>query len=87
MSTTVTIDGAGRLVLPKPVREHHGLGPGSELELDDTEGDIRLRPVVTRSPLREVHGLLVYTGRFSEETADPVRADRQARLRHVTGRS
>lgn len=84
MSTTLTIDGAGRLVLPKPVRDHHGLGPGSELELEDTEGEIRLRPVMTHAPLREVHGLLVYTGRFSEPTTDAVRADRRVRLRHVT---
>lgn len=85
MSTTLTIDAAGRIVLPKRVREHHGLGPGSEIELDDTETEICLRPVVAQAPLQEVHGLLVYTGRFTDGTADAVRASRAARLRHVTG--
>lgn len=87
MTTTLTIDAAGRLVLPKPVRDHHGLGPGSELELEDTGGEIRLRPIINQVPLREEQGLLVYTGRFTEPAHEAIRADRQARLRHVSGRS
>jgi len=38
----VSIDKAGRVVIPKPVRERLGLSAGQELELDDRDGDIRL---------------------------------------------
>ncbi|HXC26012.1 MAG TPA: AbrB/MazE/SpoVT family DNA-binding domain-containing protein [Gemmatimonadaceae bacterium] len=86
MHTIITVDATGRLVLPKKVREHHGLGPGSEMELDDTETEIRLRPMTAHPPLQEVNGFLVYTGRFTDDTADAVRKDREGRLRHVAGR-
>jgi AbrB family looped-hinge helix DNA binding protein len=83
MSTMVTIDSAGRVVLPKRVRDHHGLGAGSELELDDSGTEIKLRPVQSVSPLKEINGFLVFTGRFAEDTQEAVRRDRDARLRHV----
>jgi AbrB family looped-hinge helix DNA binding protein len=84
MDTIISIDAAGRLVLPKPVRDLHGLGPGSELELTDDGTEIRLRPVAEGPPMREVHGFLVYTGRSAEPVTDAVQRDRDARLRHVS---
>jgi len=56
------------------------------MELDDTETEIRLRPMTAHPPLQEVNGFLVYTGRFTDDTADAVRKDREGRLRHVAGR-
>lgn len=38
----VSIDRAGRIVVPKPVREELGLSPGSALELDVVEGRLEL---------------------------------------------
>jgi AbrB family looped-hinge helix DNA binding protein len=86
MNTIITVDRAGRLVLPKAIRDRHGLEPGSELEITDAGSEIRLRPVAEASPLREVNGFLVYTGRFSGDQADPVHQDRAARLRRAAGR-
>ena len=86
MNAIVTIDSAGRLVLPKPIRDLHSLGPGSELELTDDGTAIHLRPVAEGPPLREVNGFLVYTGRASESEGDAVQRDRHARLRRVGGR-
>jgi AbrB family looped-hinge helix DNA binding protein len=80
----VRIDRAGRLVLPKQVRERHGLAPGSELEVAEATDEIRLRPISGAPPLQEIHGFLVYTGRFAPAD-DPVRRDRVQRLRHVRG--
>jgi AbrB family looped-hinge helix DNA binding protein len=85
MCPVVRIDNAGRLVLPKQVRERHGLTPGSELELAEATDEIRLRPLSGAPPLKEVHGFLVYTGRFAS-AEDPVRRDRAQRLRHIVGR-
>jgi AbrB family looped-hinge helix DNA binding protein len=85
MRPLVRIDNAGRLVLPKQVRERHGLAPGSELELAEVTDEIRLRPVPAEPPLKEVHGFLVYTGRFAQP-GDAVRRDRADRLRRAAGR-
>jgi len=43
--TTVKIDKAGRIVLPKPVRERFHLREGSELELEERSDGLTLRPV------------------------------------------
>lgn len=39
-----TIDGAGRLVIPKQLRDRLGLQPG-EVEVDADGADLRVRPV------------------------------------------
>lgn len=48
----VTIDRAGRVVIPKDVRERLSIEPDSELELDADADGIRLTPV--RGPTRGV---------------------------------
>ena len=37
-----TIDAAGRLVVPKPLREQLGFAPGMELELDAIDGRLEV---------------------------------------------
>jgi AbrB family looped-hinge helix DNA binding protein len=41
----VTIDRAGRLVIPKSLRERAGLRPGTELTLEFRDGKIEMEPV------------------------------------------
>ena len=45
MVVKVTIDAAGRLVIPKQVRARLGVEAGSELELDEVGDHVELRPV------------------------------------------
>ncbi len=45
MSTRLTIDKAGRVVIPKPLREELHLEPGDALELERAGEQITLRPV------------------------------------------
>lgn len=40
----VTVDAAGRVVIPKQVRDRLGLTAGSQLELDELGGHVELRP-------------------------------------------
>ena len=40
-----TIDKAGRLVIPRPLREQAGLTPGTELTLEYRDGKIEIEPV------------------------------------------
>ncbi|MDA1311994.1 MAG: AbrB/MazE/SpoVT family DNA-binding domain-containing protein [Acidobacteria bacterium] len=42
----ITIDGAGRIVIPKAVREAAGLKPGDPLDVRYREGRIEIEPVV-----------------------------------------
>ena len=45
MVTTLTIDKAGRIVLPKPARDELQLSPGDSLEIESSEDRVVLRPV------------------------------------------
>jgi len=39
-----TIDSAGRLVLPKPIRDALKLAPGDELEIESSGDEVTIRP-------------------------------------------
>jgi AbrB family looped-hinge helix DNA binding protein len=45
MVMKTTIDGSGRLVVPKPIRDRMQLSNGTELEVGERNGVIELRPV------------------------------------------
>lgn len=59
----VTIDKAGRIVVPKEFRRRLGLRPKSELELVDHPQGLLLRVAEAKPSLRKVNGLLVHHGR------------------------
>ena len=65
----VTIDKAGRIVIPKQVRQRLGLRPNSELELRDHPDGVLLAPMESGPSLVRIKGLLVHRGR-AEEGAD-----------------
>lgn len=48
------MDSAGRVVIPKPLRDQAGLAPGAELELREREGRIEIEPAPT--PMRLAKG-------------------------------
>lgn len=41
----ITIDKAGRLVIPRPLRERAGFRPGTKLTLEYRDGKIEIAPV------------------------------------------
>ncbi len=53
-----TIDKAGRLVIPRPLRDRIGLAGGGEVEVELDGAAIRIEPLAG-SELREDGGLLV----------------------------
>lgn len=59
---SITIDRAGRLVIPKSIRDEMNLVPGSELEIDASGNEIRLRLPVSKPSLVEEDGFLIYSG-------------------------
>ena len=46
-----TIDGAGRVVIPKPIREAAGLKPGASLKIDYRDGKIEIERKSPKSRL------------------------------------
>lgn len=60
MSTEVTLDPAGRLVLPKAVRLALGLKPGDSLKIEAEEDRLILSPVRDRAGLQKERGVWVY---------------------------
>jgi len=51
MKTRLTIDKAGRVVIPKPLREELHLEPGDSLEMESAGEQITWRPVRGTGPL------------------------------------
>ena len=55
----VTIDGAGRVVIPKSMRKSLGLTGGRTIEIREREGVIEIEPTATAMRLVERNGRLV----------------------------
>jgi AbrB family looped-hinge helix DNA binding protein len=77
-----TIDKAGRLVIPRPLRDRIGLRDGGQVELELDGAAIRIEPVAG-SALRDDAGLLVIPASGAALTGADVRelldADRHGR--------
>jgi AbrB family looped-hinge helix DNA binding protein len=54
-----TIDKAGRVVIPKSVRDRLGLRPGTPLDVVVTDDAVHLRPAVPLAVVAERDGRLV----------------------------
>jgi AbrB family looped-hinge helix DNA binding protein len=81
----VTLDRAGRLVLPKPIRDRLGLHPGDELLLENEGDRIVLRPVRHEALLKKELGVWVYQGELSDTSIpDLIDEEREKRLRGFT---
>lgn len=69
----VTIDKAGRLVVPKEIRDRMGLRAGDELELEEFNGRIEIsKPRRERKLIENEHGLLTLE---PDPDAPPVTAE------------
>ncbi|HEX8992262.1 MAG TPA: AbrB/MazE/SpoVT family DNA-binding domain-containing protein [Anaerolineales bacterium] len=58
----IRIDKAGRIVVPKPLRERLGFKPDTELEAVEQPDGVLLKRVQERSPMTKVDGLWVHQG-------------------------
>ena len=83
---TLTIDKAGRLVLPKPVRDRFGLHEGSRLELSETADGIVLRQADEEPSMVKRNGRWVFRGELPAgyEFVQPVREVYEERGRRVS---
>lgn len=86
MSGNVTLDKAGRVVIPKEVRDQLRLEPGDSLALESAEDRLTLRPVRPASPLRKEHGVWVFRTGSKLTAAATDRVLRETRERRGASR-
>jgi AbrB family looped-hinge helix DNA binding protein len=78
-----TLDRFGRLVVPKDIRDRLGLRAGSEIEIDEKDNEVVLKPVVHEPSLMVKEGILVYSGAATGDIRGAVRAHREERIRKI----
>jgi AbrB family looped-hinge helix DNA binding protein len=71
MTVKITLDKAGRVSLPKALRQELQLGPGDALQLESRGEQITLRPVRASMPIRKEDGVWVY--RSGQKTSVSIR--------------
>jgi AbrB family looped-hinge helix DNA binding protein len=82
MNTRLIIDRAGRVVIPKPLREELHLEAGDALEMESAGEQITLRPVRGTAPLCKDHGVWVFhsgqplSASATDETLRRIREER-----------
>jgi AbrB family looped-hinge helix DNA binding protein len=81
----LTIDKAGRIVIPKSVRDNLNLRPGDKLELDDVGGSLELRPVKPKAQIRRKNGRWVFNSGMPDwDIQAAIDRDREERIRELT---
>lgn len=84
MNGKITIDRAGRVIIPKPIREELHLKPGDSLELESGGDQITLRPVRPKATLKKEHGVWVYQGEPTDlSIVDLIAREREKRIREL----
>ena len=86
MTTKLTIDKAGRIVIPKPLRERLRLGPGDALALESDGERITLQPLRPQAALKKEYGIWVYQGPSTDASiSDLIDLDREKRVGELRG--
>ena len=83
-----SIDKAGRILIPKPVREALRLEPGDSLDVHVSGDEITLRPVRQTIPIQKEDGVWVYrSDRPAKGVSirDLIEEDRDERMWRVLG--
>lgn len=82
MTTKITLDQAGRVLIPKALRQELHLGAGDTLQLENKGDEITLRPLRPKALLKKEHGVWVYQGEPSDASiADLIDRNREGRIR------
>ena len=87
MTAKLTLDKAGRVVLPKPVRDRLQLAPGDTLQLEAEGESITLRPARQNVVLKKELDVWVYHGELPNTSlTDLIDRERESRLHETAVR-
>jgi AbrB family looped-hinge helix DNA binding protein len=89
MNGRLSMDRAGRVVLPKPVRDRLQLEPGESLEIESYEDRIVLRPVRDHAAMRKKQGVWVFRSGEPLKASvvrETIRRVREERADEVSGK-
>ena len=82
MANTISIDKAGRIVVPKPLREKLGLEAGDNLQIASDGDQITLRPIRPQPLFGRKEGIWVYLGPTPDiDIVDFIDQEREKRAR------
>jgi len=90
MSITITVGKAGRLVVPKAIRDSLGLHEGSRLELEVLGGKLQAAPQADPVSIELKGGFPVIKGGAAMKRGDivkAIKADRDSRDERVSTRA
>jgi AbrB family looped-hinge helix DNA binding protein len=77
---------AGRVLIPKALRQELHLGPGDTLQLDNAGEVLTLRPLRPKALLKKERGVWVYQGEPAHASIpDLIDREREKRLRELMG--
>jgi AbrB family looped-hinge helix DNA binding protein len=86
MTAKLTLDRAGRVVIPKNLRKELHLAPGDTLQLNSEGEEITLRPLRPQALLKKEQGVWVYQGEPTHASIpDLIDREREKRLRELMG--
>ena len=88
MTAKLTLDRAGRVLIPKSVRKELHLSPGDIMQLESRGDEVTLRPLRPHALLQKEQGVWVYQGDATHASVpDLIDREREKRLRELMGRS
>lgn len=90
MTITITLGKAGRLVVPKPIRESLGLREGTRLRIETSAGKFEAIPEADDVRIQIRDGLPVITGGQPRKKGDivkAIKAGREERTDRILARS
>lgn len=82
---TVTMDKAGRIVLPKPLRDQLHLKPGAEFTIERLGSQIQLEPRLPEGRIIYKKGIPVWTGPADFDVVEEINRAREERADYVAG--
>ena len=80
--STVTVSKKGWVVIPRDIRERHGIKPGDKVVIVDYAGRIAIFPAM-KDPVREIRGLLKGEPSLTQALLEERRKEREAEERKL----
>jgi len=86
---TTTIDTAGRVVIPKRLRDAFNLGPGVEIDIETRADGLHLRPAGQGARVASKNGFLVHAGSGTVDLDVPgfIKRQREGRAANIARQS